>query len=283
MVVFNRIAEITNEIENNNNKGYIYNHNKFRYIDNSKKINFEMNITNNCLYLKDNDFTYIYSEKELDDNTVVKQVILEDDTEKVYCSILERDGLWEIGRMYLKNEFDVVKIENSMVIGKSDEEIIDYADEIFADCDDEEDEYEYEEEYEADNDAKCDDEYEDEQENDFFGIKEDIELIQNISENGMLAKILMDINDYSDVIEENDELLQEELEELEECEEITVKLNDKELEGKDKLKIMSLYKETAEYRYFGSIFNDAGIYELLDVLKEKEMQCNNFSFSKDRD
>jgi len=54
-------------------------------------------------------------------------------------------------------------------------------------------------------------------------------------------------------------------------------------EGKDKLKIMSLYKETAEYRYFGSIFNDAGIYELLDVLKEKEMQCNNFSFSKDRD
>ena len=208
---------------------------------------------------------------------------MEDDTEKVYCSILERDGLWEIGRMYLKNAFDVVKIENSMVIGKSDEEIIDYADEIFADCDDEEDEYEYEEEYEADNDAKCDDEYEDEQENDFFGIKEDIELIQNISENGMLAKILMDINDYSDVIEENDELLQEELEELEECEEITVKLNDKELEGKDKLKIMSLYKETAEYRYFGSIFNDAGIYELLDVLKEKEMQCNNFSFSKDRD
>ena len=40
--------------------------------------------------------------------------------------------------------------------------------------------------------------------------------------------------------EENDELLQEELEELEECEEIIVKLNDKELEGKDKLKIMDM-------------------------------------------
>lgn len=127
------IEEIIEILEDDNYDAYVYNNNKFTFIDKYNNIDFEAKLSNNNYYFKDNisGISFMKTKKYIDDNTTMQQMLIQQEQENCYFAYLERNGYVSLVRVARIEGTDSLICNNMNVIGQPWDDISKYADECF--------------------------------------------------------------------------------------------------------------------------------------------------------
>lgn len=124
------IENVLELMENDECKSYTFNNNKLHIIDRDENIDFQAKLGNNSYYFRDNinNNTYIFVKKYLDNNTTVQKILMDNGEEQFYYSFIERDTFIKMARLIRKQGKEYIICDNTDLMNKSDQQLIQYAD-----------------------------------------------------------------------------------------------------------------------------------------------------------
>ncbi len=272
------MIQIIDMIDANDYQSYFFEKNRFHLIDKDRMIDFEATIGNHNYYLKDNiaNNTYIATRKYIDDDVFIYHIFMQNSAYKKYISLFTKKELTGFIQLISVDQEGTIMCKNPDFIGLLDdkEELLKYVDEYF----------EFELEDDEDEENSLDHDLDNGDMN--VGNSPDEKVMLDLKED--LDFEFMDIDDEDVYVDVGDNMLENESEDIDEDidfddiseddvdsmfeNEFTVTVNKKEIEGKEKIRIVSNCAVDTVFRY-GELKEVAVVAENLKIsLRDMEIE-----------